>query len=89
LELQDVLPVNLRWIGRDRLAVMGYDLDNLIAELDVLLASYQRVGSDVGRGCWGLIHNLLKPKIFKQKPSKLRAWYCVSMSTNSGSEGIR
>ena len=43
----------LRWIGRERLAVMGYDLDALTAELDALPTSYRRVGSDVGRGCWG------------------------------------
>jgi hypothetical protein len=61
----------LRWIGRDRLAVMGYDLDGLIAELDSVPMSYRRVGSDVGRGCWGLIRDLSEPKILAQKLSKL------------------
>jgi hypothetical protein len=64
----------LRWIGRDRLAVMGYDLDGLIAELDLLPMSYRRVGSDVGRGCWGLVRDLSEPKILKQKLSKLPDW---------------
>jgi hypothetical protein len=63
----------LRWIGRDRLAVMGYDLDGLIAELDALPASYRRVGSDVGRGCWGLIRDVSEPRILKHKLSKLPA----------------
>ena len=74
LQLRDVLPVNPCWIGRYRLAVMGYDLDKSIAELDALPASYQWVGSDVGRGCWSVIHNLLELKIYKQGPSKLPAW---------------
>jgi hypothetical protein len=64
----------LRWIGRDRLAVMGYDLGTLIAELDSLPVSYRRVGSDVGRGCWGLIRDLSEPNIFGQKLSELPAW---------------
>jgi hypothetical protein len=64
----------LRWIGRDRLAVMGYDLGTLIAELDSLPVSYRRVGSDVGRGCWGLIRDLSEPNIFGQKLSDLPAW---------------
>jgi hypothetical protein len=64
----------LRWIGRDRLAVMGYDLDGLIADLESLPTSYRRVGSDVGRGCWGLIRDLSEPRILGQKLSKLPEW---------------
>jgi hypothetical protein len=64
----------LRWIGRNRLAVMGYDLDGLLAELDSLPTSYRRVSSDVGRGCWGLIRDLSEPKIIGQKLSKLPSW---------------
>ena len=63
----------LRWIGRDRLAVMGYDLDGLIAELDALPASYRQVGSDVGRSCWGLIRDVSEPRILKHKLLKLPA----------------
>ena len=63
----------LRWIGKDRLAVMGYDLDGLIAELDALPTSYRRVGSDVGRGCWGLIRDFSEPRILKHKFIKLPA----------------
>lgn len=64
----------LHWIGRDRLAIMGYDLDDLVADLDSLPTSYRRVGSDVGRGCWGLIRDLSEPKILRQKLQKLPAW---------------
>jgi hypothetical protein len=64
----------LRWIGRERLAVMGYDLDVLIAELDALPTSCRRIGSDVGRGCWGLLRDLSEPHILGQKLSKLPEW---------------
>jgi hypothetical protein len=67
----------LRWIGRDRLAVMGYDLDGLIADLDSLPSSYRRIGSDVGRGCWGLIRDLSEPRILGQKLSELPAWHRI------------
>jgi hypothetical protein len=64
----------LRWIGRDRLAMMGYDLDALMADLDALPTSFRRVGSDGARGCWGLIRDLSEPKILAQKLSKLPEW---------------
>jgi hypothetical protein len=64
----------LRWIGRERLAVMGFDLDGLLAELDSLPTSYQRIGSDIERACWGLIRDLSEPKILGQKLSMLPAW---------------
>jgi hypothetical protein len=64
----------LRWIGRERLAMMGYDMDSLMAELGSLPVSYRRVSSDVGRGCWGLIRDLSEPEILGQKLRKLPAW---------------
>jgi hypothetical protein len=64
----------LHWIGRDRLAIMGYDLDDLVADLDSLPTSYRWVGSDVGRGCWGFVRDLSEPKILRQKLQKLPAW---------------
>ncbi len=64
----------LRWIGRDRLALMGYDLDALLAELDSLPVSLSRLGSDVGRGCWGVVRDISEPRILGQKLSKLPAW---------------
>jgi hypothetical protein len=64
----------LRWIGRERLAVMGYDLDALTADLDALPASYQQVASDVGRGCWGLLRDLSEPHILRHKLQRLPEW---------------
>ena len=64
----------LRWLGQDRLEMMGYDLDDLLAELDSLPASYRRLGSDTGRGCWGLVRDLAEPRILGQKVSNLPSW---------------
>jgi len=64
----------LRWIGHERLAVMGYDLDALTAELDAVPASYRRVGSDVGRGCWGLLRDISEPHILGRKLHDLPRW---------------
>jgi hypothetical protein len=56
------------------LAVMGYDLDALTAELDALPVSYRRVGSDLGRGCWGLLRDASEPHILWHKIQKLPEW---------------
>jgi Sulfotransferase family len=67
----------LRWIGRDRLGLMGYDLDGLIADLDSLPTSYRQIGSDLGRGGWGLVRDISEPKIVAQKLSKLPQWHRI------------
>lgn len=64
----------LRWLGRERAAVMGYDLDELLGELVALEPSYKGMGSDVGRGCYGVLYNLLEPGIFRDKLRTLPAW---------------
>jgi hypothetical protein len=43
----------LRWIGHERLAVMGYSLDELLGELDEIPVSLGSLGSDVARTAYG------------------------------------
>jgi hypothetical protein len=64
----------LRWLGSERLAMMGYDLEGLLRELDSLPTSYRGVGSDVWRSSYGITYDLLEPKIFRQKLRKVPAW---------------
>lgn len=64
----------LRWIGGERLALMGYDMELLLAEIDSLPPSLHGMGSDIGRGCWGMIRDVSEPLILKQKLLKLPAW---------------
>ena len=42
----------LRWIGAERLAVMGYDLEELLRELEAVPSSPRRLGSDVARASY-------------------------------------
>jgi hypothetical protein len=67
----------LRWIGADRMATMGYDLDELLAELDSLPTSSRRLGSDLLRGGYGLIFQILEPTILKHKLQLLPAWHRI------------
>lgn len=43
----------LRWIGEERLSVMGYSLDELIRELEEIPTSVGSLGSDVARTYYG------------------------------------
>lgn len=67
----------LRWIGADRLATMGYDLDELLAELDSLPTSSRRLGSDLLHGGYGLIFQVLEPTILKHKLQLLPSWHRI------------
>jgi hypothetical protein len=43
----------LRWIGRERLAAMGYDLDRLLAELAAVPTSFEGMAGDMLRHAYG------------------------------------
>jgi hypothetical protein len=43
----------VRWIGRERLAVMGYDLDALLAEVDAAPSGPRLLFSDLARAAYG------------------------------------
>jgi hypothetical protein len=61
------------WIGV--LGTLGVSLAYLLVLFPLCMRTpYRRVGSDVGRGCWGLIRDLSEPKILRQKLQKLPAW---------------
>jgi hypothetical protein len=61
------------WIGV--LGTLGVSLAHLLVLFPICMrTSYRRVGSDVGRGCWGLVRDLSEPKILRQKLQKLPAW---------------
>ena len=67
----------LRWLGPERSAIMGYDLDELLDELDSLPTSYKSLGSDVWRGSYGLTYDLVEPKILRQKLRLIPSWRYV------------
>ena len=50
----------LRWIGSERLAVMGYNMDELLGELDSIPVSFQFLVSDLLRVPYGAAHNAMR-----------------------------
>lgn len=64
----------LRWIGADRLALMGYALDELLAELDAIPTSLQHLGSDALRAGYGQACELFESKMLKHKLLTLSDW---------------
>ena len=69
----------LNWIGRERLAVMGYDLGQLMEELNSIPAKYGRVASDVLRASLGVVCCALEPRIALHKAKLLTSWHRVHM----------
>jgi len=61
----------LHWIGKERLAVMGYDLDGVLAELDALPNSLHLVGPDAYWMTYGLFYRLMNGRILRDN---LRRW---------------
>jgi len=67
----------LQWIGRDRMAIMGYDMDELLYELNSTNTRWATLPGDVMRFLYGLIYCLLDVRIIKQKVGRLSAWKWV------------
>jgi hypothetical protein len=55
----------LRWIGAERLSVMGYDATRLIEELDALPSDLRLVGSDAARAVYGRIEGTRRRLAFE------------------------
>ena len=62
----------LQWIGDERLSIMGYKLDELLAELDALPLSFRSFGSDIFWGAFGKVYHLLEMPLMRKKFSKWR-----------------
>lgn len=57
----------VRWIGRERLQVMGYDMDALLVQLDSIPVRYATLISDTGRMLFGVFVRLLEPWVMRGK----------------------
>lgn len=68
----------LRWIGKERLALMGYSLSALLIELDELPLSFRFLVSDSLRFAGGVIYHCCEPVIFRDKLRKWKKWWSVS-----------
>ena len=67
----------LRWLGSERLATMGYDLEELLGALDSISLGMKFVGADIYRMARGLVYCLLETQIIKNKLKALPNWYKV------------
>jgi hypothetical protein len=71
----------LQWIGEQRLATMGYDLDELLHELAACPTNASYLISDAVRMIRGILHTMLEPHIIGAKISKPAAWHRHHMHT--------
>ena len=55
------------WIGRERLELIGYDLDFIINELKNLPFSMENFGSDIFWIIYGIFYTLFNPVTIKHK----------------------
>jgi hypothetical protein len=63
----------LRWLGDERLELMGYDRDSLERDLASIPVSYRSMFSDVARMLFGVVFRLIEPLMIRDKLSRLRA----------------
>jgi Sulfotransferase family len=61
----------LRWIGKERLSVMGYDLETLMRELDAIPSGIGTVASDGARMLFGPAVRMFEPWIVRDKLAQL------------------
>ena len=57
----------LKWIGQERLSVMGYDLETLLAELHSLPVSWHHLGKDIYKIPLGKAYHVLELQLMKEK----------------------
>jgi hypothetical protein len=62
----------LRWIGPERLAVMGYELDDLLGQLDRVRASPRSMASDAVHGGYWALAQRRKRSAFKRMAPRVR-----------------
>lgn len=61
----------LKWLGDERLGLMGYDLEELLRELDAIPSTYRTVPSDIGRMLFSAVYRIVEPGIARDKILKL------------------
>lgn len=64
----------LKWIGKERLTIMGYDLDELLLELDAIPSSLRMIGSDLLRVGYGIACCTLEFQLMRDKMQNFPGW---------------
>jgi len=63
----------LRWIGEERLKIMGYELDSLLRALNELPSTGRYLFSDVLMTVYGAISHVIEPRMMRHKFQALRS----------------
>jgi hypothetical protein len=69
----------LRWLGKERLAVMGYDLDTLLQELKAVPTSGRFFGSDLMLMPAGVFYTLVDIDMVMDKIGARRTWHRINL----------
>lgn len=69
----------LRWIGAQRLSLMGYNLDLLLNELNTVPVNLKGVGSDIFHLINGVVKCAVEPHIIKHKVQNADSWRDVHL----------
>ena len=62
----------LNWLGTERLAVMGYDLTEILQELDTIPIDWRYVGEDMVRMPYGRFSRIFESHMVRDKLRKVR-----------------
>lgn len=64
----------LNWVGHERLDAMGYDLDDLLAQLGSINADWSLAVPDSLESMKGVAYNLLEPMMMRAKLRRISDW---------------
>jgi hypothetical protein len=67
----------LKWIGRERLAIMGYELDALLAQLAAVPVSGRHLLSDMLQLVFGVFYAWAEPAILRDKLRRLPQFWRI------------
>jgi len=65
----------LEWIGKERLALMGYNINELIYELNQIPSTPRFLLSDAFGISYGAMRCVLEPQMFKRKMQAINSWH--------------
>lgn len=71
----------LRWIGPRRLALMGYDLEELVRAVDETPLRLRSLGPDLALTAKGTLWSVAEPRIIRRKLAVLPQWHRVYSHT--------
>ena len=67
----------LKWIGKKRLDIMGYDMESLMEQLDTHPTTFDNFFSDVLRATYGTLYCAFETKLIREKIKILPDWHKI------------